>query len=314
MIATEPTRVASLERMDRNSDFAVAPQITLAREARVHGVGFVRGSDVRLTFLPADCGQGIRFVRTDLPGRPTIPARLCHVLHCDRRTTLEMGDARIEMTEHVLAALAGLGIDNCTVQIDSSETPAMDGSSRCFTRALLGAGIVYQTEPRRPIVIEQPIRIVDGTSSIEIQPHGDSGLEIEYELEYANPGIGRQSFQIPLTPNTFVREIAAARTFVLAEEVAALQAAGIGLSQTAQDLLVFAPDGSVIENQLRFPEECARHKALDVVGDLALLGRPIVGRILARRCGHRHNVALARQIEERYGLEKTAERSLREAA
>lgn len=300
VIATAPTRSPELSPTPIG-DVVLAAQVTLAREARVEGIGFVSGSDSRLTFLPAEAGQGIRFVRTDLAGHPSIPAHLDHVVHCDRRTTLGRDGARVEMTEHVLAALAGLGIDNCTIRIDSGETPAMDGSSRAFTRALLGAGIVRQTQSRRPIVIDAPIRVDDGASSIEIEPNDGDGLTIEYDLEYSNPGIGRQVYQATVTPTSFVRDIAAARTFVLAEEVAALRSAGIGLRQTAKDLLVFAADGSVIENQLRFSEECARHKVLDVIGDLALVGRPIVGRVLARRCGHRHNVALARKIIEAHG-------------
>lgn len=274
------------------------PQKTLACEATYSGIGFVSGADATLRFFPAPPNAGVSFVRSDLPGKPAIPADFMNLLHNDRRTALGSGTAVVEMTEHVLAALMGLDIDNCVIEIDASETPAADGSALPFLEVLECAGSVIQEEVTKPIVIREPVRIEDGAASIEIRPSSHAGLRITYEINYANPGIGRQEVTFDVTSETFRHQIAAARTFVLADEVEILRSIGIGVRHTAKDLLVYAADGSVIDNTLRFPDECARHKLLDVIGDLALLGRPLQGEVIARRSGHRHNVALARKIRE----------------
>jgi len=273
-------------------------QKTLSREATYSGIGFVSGAEANLRFLPAPPNAGISFVRSDLAGKPVIPADFSNLLHNDRRTAIGCGSAVVEMTEHVLAALAGLGIDNCIIEIDASETPAADGSALPFLEAIESAGSIAQPEFTKPIVVRDPIRIDDGAASIEIRPSAHPGLRVTYEINYANPGIGQQQATFDVTPEIFRTEIAAARTFVLAEEVEILRSMGIGIRHSARDLLVFAADGSLIDNVLRFPNECARHKLLDVIGDLALLGRPVQGEVIARRSGHRHNVALARKIRE----------------
>ena len=286
------------------STLSAAPrrrQATIRRDVQIEGVGFVSGANVRICFRPAAVGQGLSFVRVDLAESPRAPARVEFLCRQERRTAVESGGVRVEMTEHVLAALAGLEIDNCTVEIDAGETPAMDGSSLEFVKALREAGRTDQDWPVDPIVIDRPIDVIEGDAEIRVRPTREAGLRVTYELDYENPGIGRQTASFLITPETFERELAGARTFVLAEEVALLRAAGVGLRQTAGDLLVFNPDGTVVDNALRFADECCRHKILDVVGDLALVGRPIVGHVLARRSGHRHTAALARAIAAAYG-------------
>lgn len=272
------------------------PQQTLARSARFTGVGFVTGADGTLTFQPAPPNRGIYFVRTDLPGEIEIPAHVRHVSHDQRRTGLARDQAVVEMTEHVLAALTGLGIDNCRVELNAAETPAADGSSQPIVEMLLQAGVTSQDRPIEPFVINQVLRVSDGDASIEIHPDEAGGFEVAYHLDVANPGIGTQSASFPITPDTFVKDIAPARTFVLEREIDGLRRMGIGTRHTARDLLVFRDDGTIIDNEQRFANECARHKLLDIVGDLTLAGRPIVGRVVAHRTGHRHNVELARRI------------------
>lgn len=269
---------------------------TIARDAQVRGIGFVSGADIEIRILPAPAGTGRLFRRVDLPDKPVVPAHVRHVLHSDRRTAIVNGSATVEMTEHLLAALAGLEIDDAIVEIDGPELPAGDGSSHCFTAAILAAGTLDHSTQIQPIVIHEPIAIVDGNSSIEIRPSENGEFVIDYELSYAHPSIGRQREIVRVDPETFAHEISPARTFVLESEVSMLRAAGIGTRQTARDLLVFGESGAVIDNCVRFVNECSRHKILDVVGDLALVGRPIVGRVIARRSGHRHNVALAAEI------------------
>lgn len=275
-------------------------QHTIGGEVSVHGIGFVTGADVTLRFKPAPAGAGITFVRTDLKQRPEIPALVRNVVERRRRTALHANGATVEMTEHVLAALSGLGIDNCIIELDAGETPGMDGSSMPFVAALQKAGVVAQQAPRTPFIVDEPTFVGDADSMVAIHPNGGKGLQITFNLDYG-PGtaIGKQSYMVDLSPESFSSEIAGARTFVLMSEVEALLAQGIGSRSTAKDLLVFGDDGCPIENQLRFPDECVRHKILDVIGDIALLGRPLHGHILAHKSGHQLNTDLVRKLDQK---------------
>ena len=266
---------------------------TIAREATVRGVSFLSGYDVEVRFQPAEAGSGLLFVRRDLPGRPSVPARLGHVVPRQRRTSLQRGEAVVEMVEHVLAALAGLHIDNCRIELDGPETPGLDGSSLGFVEALDSAGIVEQDRPRDILVVRRPVIVHDGAASLSAEPH--AGLLLTYHLDYGATAIGQQSRTEAITPATFRTELAPSRTFLLAAEADAMRAAGIGRRTTEADLLVFGPEGP-IHNTLRFPDECARHKVLDMVGDLALLGRDLLGHVTASRSGHQLNARLVRAL------------------
>jgi UDP-3-O-[3-hydroxymyristoyl] N-acetylglucosamine deacetylase/3-hydroxyacyl-[acyl-carrier-protein] dehydratase len=281
-------------------------QRTLAREASVCGIGFLTGPDVSVRFLPAEPDTGVSFVRTDLPGRPRIPVTVEHVAPRQRRTTLETPAAKVEMVEHVLAALAGLKIDNCRIEIDACETPGCDGSSGPFVESLQQAGVVEQSEPRRSFVVDRPYWLRDGDAMLAIHPACGDGLVVSYNLDYGsgNP-IGRQSFFTVVTPETFREELACTRTFLLEQEATALRAQGIGARTGPRDLLIFGPDGP-IENRLRFPDEPVRHKVLDIVGDLSILGQDICGHVVAHKSGHRMNVELVRQLTEAARRQATA--------
>ncbi len=269
---------------------------TIAREAEVRGVGFLLGSDVRVRFRPAGPGAGLAFARVDLPGQPRVAAVARNVVPRDRRTAIRDGEAVVEMVEHVLAALAGLRIDNCTIEIDSPETPGFDGSSLAFVEALERAGAVEQPRDREVLVIDRPVLLRDGAASLVAGPADSDDLILSYQLDYG-PGtpIGRQARTVALRPGAFRDELANSRTFLLREEAEALRAAGIGTRTTEADLLIFGPDGP-IGNALRHSDECVRHKILDMVGDLALAGVDLVGRVSAERTGHRMNVALVREL------------------
>lgn len=273
-------------------------QRSIRQPVGLSGVGLFTNCDTRLRFLPAEVDRGIVFRRVDLPNSPEVPASLDYLESTERRTSLVKGPARIELTEHVLAALAGLRIDNCTIEIDAAEVPGMDGSCREFVEALQSAGIVDQDAPRRQIVIDRKMSVEDDGSraSAAIQPHYGTGLVITYHLDYGSRSpIPPQTRTVKVTPEEFVKEICFARTFILESEVVALRAQGYGARTTTQDLLVYGPDG-VIDNQLRRPDECVRHKILDCIGDLALLGCDVRGHITAWRSGHRMNQRLAEEI------------------
>lgn len=287
---------------------ASRPERTLARTTEVRGVGFFHGSDVNIRFLPADAGTGIIFVRSDLPDRPVVPARIDNVIPSQRRTTIRQGAATVEMIEHVMAALAGSWIDNCVVEIDAGECPGCDGSSRAFVEAFDQAGIIEQNRTRQALVLERPVSVREGDAVLAALPGAPGRLTLSYHLDYGREApIPAQSLCLGLTPDSFRDELAASRTFVLEAEANALRASGIGVRTTAADLLIFGRDG-IIGNALRYPDECVRHKILDMVGDLALLGVDLHGFVVAHRSGHQTNAALARKLRE-HAVKMTTTRS-----
>jgi UDP-3-O-acyl-N-acetylglucosamine deacetylase len=215
-----------------------------------------------------------------------------------RRTTLELGDIRVEMVEHVLAALAGLRVDNCEVWVDAQEMPGCDGSAAAFVEAIDAAGVIELRQPVRQIIVGRKVRVGGDQSWIEAQPARTAGLSISFELDYGEGNaIGRQIYATDVTPDTFRREIAPCRTFIPQEAAQGMLAQGLGHRVTARDLLIFGPHGP-IDNKLRFADECVRHKLLDVVGDLALTGCEIVGHVMAYRSGHQLHAELAKQLLE----------------
>ncbi|HEX6962588.1 MAG TPA: UDP-3-O-acyl-N-acetylglucosamine deacetylase [Lacipirellula sp.] len=274
-------------------------QQTIAGRAVVEGFGYWSGRDVRLEFRPAAVGTGVTFVRTDMGPTARVPVRGDLRIEVPRRTNLKLAGVEVAMVEHVLAALAGLCIDNCEVWTNQSEMPGCDGSSAPFVAALLRAGVVQQGVEAERLVVTDTVRVTEGDSWIEAQPSAKGQFSIEYQLEYPASVIGRQVARIQLTPERFRSELAPCRTFLLRSEADALMRQGLGARVTPRDLLVFDDHGPV-DNRLRFPNECARHKALDVLGDLALAGRRMVGEFVAHRSGHRLHAELTRQLVERF--------------
>lgn len=272
------------------------PQQTIAQPVTVEGFGYWSGQNVRLEFRPAEPKTGIVFVRSDLSEPVRIPVQVANRIEIPRRTTLACNGANVEMVEHILAALAGLRIDNCEVWVDRPEMPGCDGSSQPFVNALQSAGIVQQDWPCKQLIVFDVTRVGNDESWVEARPAKHHGLSIKYKLDYGseNP-IGRQTIEMRVTPETFCRELAPARTFLLEAEAEWLRSRGLGSRVTPRDILVFGDQGP-IDNELRFEDECVRHKALDLVGDLALSGCDIVGHIIAYRSGHRLNADLVQAI------------------
>jgi UDP-3-O-acyl N-acetylglucosamine deacetylase len=277
-------------------------QRTLTAAAEVRGVGIVAGGTVRLRFRPAPADTGLVFVRTDLPGRPATPARAEAVTDTNRRTTLGPPGTGVTLVEHVLAALAGLRIDNCVIELDAPEPPGLDGSAYGFVEALATAGTTLQAARRDVWAATEPVQISQGGATIVLHPPlPGAGLTLtaSYLLDYGpNAPIPRQAVTVSLTPETFGRELAGCRTFLLEREVEALRSQGIGRHLTPADVLVFGPKG-LIGNKLRYADEPARHKILDLVGDLSLCGCDLVGHVVAYRSGHAMNVALANALAAR---------------
>jgi UDP-3-O-acyl N-acetylglucosamine deacetylase len=261
----------------------------------VAGVGYWSGRENRIDLEPADAGTGVVFVRDDLREPVRIPAAVAHRVEASSRTNLAVGGARVEMVEHLLSALAGLGVDCCVVRVHGEEMPGLDGSSLAFVEALDAAGSEDLGEPITPVVVDSVVRVGDGESWVEASPPRFAGLSVEYCLDYGPGPIGRQELAIDVTPVEYRLRLAAARTFLPVADAEQLRAAGRGLAATTSDLLIFGPDGP-IGNTLRWPDECVRHKVLDLVGDLSLVGRPVHAHVRACRSGHRLNGALAARL------------------
>lgn len=284
-------------------------QRTLAAPAVVRGVGIVTGIPVTLRFVPAPVDTGLVFARTDLAYRPTTPAVADRVTGTNRRTTLGDAHSGVTLVEHVLSALAGLRIDNCTIELDAIEPPGLDGSALGYVQALNRAGSVLQSS-RRPIYAPtEPITVEQNGAVITLhppEPHLAMTFRAGYILDYGPQAhIPRQVFTMNVTPGNYVRDVAACRTFLLEVEAEQLRKEGVGRHLSASEVLVFGPRGP-IDNVLRHADEPARHKVLDMIGDLALCGFDIVGHAAAYRSGHALNAALALELMDRAAMRSEA--------
>jgi UDP-3-O-[3-hydroxymyristoyl] N-acetylglucosamine deacetylase len=268
-------------------------QTTLRSQATVTGVGVHSGLPVSLTLGPAPIDAGLVFVRTGLDGADReVPAVAESVIATEFATVLGNRNGPLVSTaEHVLAALRGMGIDNATVEIDGPEVPIMDGSAAAFVAAIDQAGILTQSASRRFIQILKPVQATVGDSFGELRPYA-TGFRAEVEIDFANPVIGRQSYVLDLSPERFRREISRARTFGCMNDVARLWSAGFALGASFENSVVFDETRLLNTEGLRYPDECVRHKVLDVVGDLALAGLPLLGSYRSVRGGHKLNHAV----------------------
>ncbi|MBR0190886.1 MAG: UDP-3-O-[Thermoguttaceae bacterium] len=271
-------------------------QRTLAAPVSVDGIGYWSDRDITVTFQPSDPGSGLVFVRDDLPGKPRIPASPEFRVAIPRRTSLEKDGAKVEMVEHVLSALTGMGVENCEIHVTACEMPGMDGSALAFVEAFDSIGYETQDAPAKILTLSQPLTVRDDATDrwVTVEPAAELRLEFELLYKTASP-IENQTAEFTLTPEIYRREIAPCRTFVTQAEAEAFLNAGLAKRATFQDLLVFGPDGP-IENAVRFPNECARHKILDLIGDLALLGSRLQANVHAFRSGHDLNAQVVRTI------------------
>lgn len=271
-------------------------QRTLAAPVEIPGVGLITGTPVRVRLRPAPADTGVVFRRTDLPGTPSVPARASHVTDTRRRTTIGPAESGVTLAEHLLSALAGLRVDNCVVELDGPEPPGLDGSAGGFVAAITAAGTVLQPAPRPVWAPDRPVTASAGGATITLHPADGPGLQVSYILDYGPEcPIPRQTYTLDVRPENVVREVANCRTFLTEPEARALWAQGVGTHLTGADVLVFGPRGP-IDNRLRFADEPARHKVLDLLGDLALCGFDLAGHVVAYRSGHALNVELARRL------------------
>jgi UDP-3-O-[3-hydroxymyristoyl] N-acetylglucosamine deacetylase/3-hydroxyacyl-[acyl-carrier-protein] dehydratase len=289
----------------------VCPQKSIAAETSLSGRGLFTSTPATLTFKPAPVGHGIVFVRTDLSRPVRIPALVQHVTKRSRRTAIKSGADAVETIEHCMSAIAGLGLDNLEIAISGPEVPGMDGSCLPFVEALLKAGIVEQPAERQFLTISAPVEVRDGSATIIASPPTADEFQIFYDLDYGNiEPIKQQLFAYELD-GRFAAEIAPARTFVTKAEAEMLRSRGLGLHLQAGDVLVLDTTGP-IDTEYRFPDECVRHKVLDLIGDMYLLGCPIRGKIVAYKSGHSLNHSMVRRLTQMLGAQKRSRLALGE--
>lgn len=275
-------------------------QRTLREECSYEGVGIHTGQRTKVTFRPAEPGTGVLFVRTDLPGAPSVPASIDHVLTTEdspRRTTLTQNGVRIYTVEHVLAAVAGLGVDNVIIELDSDEAAEpVDGSCKPFVDILTRAGFEEQDAALQHLEIVEPVSFDEGDVHLVASPY--NGLRLSFTIDYANPTIGTQYASYEIGEDVFREEIAPARTFALESDVAALKKQGLIKGGSLENAILVGDQGIVNAGELRFPDEFVRHKILDLVGDLALLGMPLRGHVYASKSGHAANVRFVVRLRD----------------
>jgi UDP-3-O-[3-hydroxymyristoyl] N-acetylglucosamine deacetylase len=285
----------------KGSDKPLIKQTTLAKPAETSGIGLHTAVTVQLRLLPAPPDTGYVFVRTDLGGFE-IPATVESVAHCSYATTLMRTGVMLSTVEHLLAALRGAGVDNAYIEVDNLELPIMDGSSEAFTEMIERAGVVEQPLARRALLVRETVSVEQGARRILIEP--SETFEIDCMIDFPHPMIRRQHRYFELKNGAFGREISPARTFGFTEEIEALRRANLIRGGSLDNAIVLTPEGMLNETALRFADEFVRHKILDIIGDLALLGMPILGRVRAERSGHiLHATLMSKLLRQRTAWE-----------
>jgi len=271
----------------------MAKQKTISKAIETSGIGLHTGVEVNLKLKPAPENTGYIFVRTDLDNFE-IPASIEYISHCSYATTLLRKGVLLSTCEHLLAALRGSGVDNCFIELDNIEIPIMDGSSENFIELIEKAAIVEQAAPRRFLQIKEKVEIKQGDRQMSIEP--SDKYEIECLIDFPHPFIKKQTFHFVFENGSFGREIASARTFGFTSEIEMLRRANLALGGSLENAIVLTPEGMLNENPLRFRDEFVRHKILDIIGDFALLGMPVLGKITAAKSGHSVHAALMSKL------------------
>jgi UDP-3-O-[3-hydroxymyristoyl] N-acetylglucosamine deacetylase/3-hydroxyacyl-[acyl-carrier-protein] dehydratase len=267
-------------------------QHTLRTPVEVTGIGLHSGEETKVRVAPAPPDHGIEFVRIDIEDAPSVPAFIANQSPKDRRTRLVRDRVEVETVEHFLAACKGLGVDNLRVEMTGPEFPGVDGSALPFVELLESGGIVEQKAAAKTFRLEEPVFVREGNATLVALPTEKDVLTLQYVASFDEPGVDSGSYQFDIEPETFKKEIAGSRTFVLASEVEQLQAAGLGKGATRENTVVLGdPD-----TELRVEGEPVRHKMLDLLGDLSLLGADLIGHVIATRSGHATNAELVRRL------------------
>lgn len=272
-------------------------QRTIKDPVAIEGIGLQTGSKTKLVIKGAPANSGINFIRVDLPGKPSLNIKSLsfdNAARKQRRTAIgSKGGCEVETTEHLLAALSGLRLSNITIEADGPELPGLDGSAKDYVELLDRADIIEQDAPIRNLIIEKPVWCAHKDAFLSVFPH--SALRVSYFLSYQAPSIGDQFLSLEISEEVFRREIAPARTFCMKREALFLLALGYGKGANCKNTLIMDKAGPV-KNNLRFSDEHARHKILDLLGDLSLIGMPLQGHVVAVKSGHKLNMELVKKL------------------
>ena len=271
-------------------------QRTLRNSLRASGVGLHNGQKVLMTVHPAPPDTGIVFRRTDLPGSPEVPARAANVGETTMGTTLIQGEARVATVEHLLSACAGLGIDNAIIEVNAAEVPIMDGSAGPFVFLLQSAGVEEQSVPKRFVRVLKKVRIEDGDKWAQFDPY--EGFKVNFEIAFDHPVFKRrlQRATMDFSTTAFLKEISRARTFGFMRDLEMLRSRNLALGGTLDNAIVLDDSGIVNEDGLRYEDEFVKHKILDAIGDLYLLGHSLIGEFSGHKSGHGLNNRLLRAL------------------
>lgn len=282
------------EHLKTRTPVATFHQRTLASAVSLEGIGLHSGAKVNVRLVPARVNQGLAFVRTDLPGRPMIPVRADCVTDTALATTLGLGGAKVSTVEHLLAAVSGIGVDNLRIEVDGPEIPIMDGSAAPFARRMLDAGVRLQDEPKSFLVIKRPVVVSEGDKHALLSPA--RRFHVDCTIDFKHPLITDQQFSFDFSDASFLRDVASARTFGFVRDVDRLRSVGLARGGSLENAVV-VDDFSILNPEgLRFSDEFVRHKLLDALGDVSLLGRPVVGALTVYKTGHTLNHKLVTQV------------------
>ena len=274
-------------------------QRTLQTIATCEGIGLHTGQSVKMSLRPAPSNSGVVFKRIDLPLSATIEAKPAYIVDVHHATTIGKDGVKVRTIEHLMAAFAGTGLDNVLVELDSEEVPAMDGSAAPFVELIRKAGLKRQMVARTYLKVKERLVVETERSSIQIVP--SERLQVIYTMRFDHPLLGEQSVAFDLTRETFAREIASCRTYGFLKDIEELRRRNLGLGGSLENAIVIG-EGGVVGGALRFRDELVRHKVLDLLGDLYLLGRPVVGTIIAHGAGHLLHTRLVREIQRHLDL------------
>lgn len=269
-------------------------QRTLRSTVSCTGVGLHSGTPITLTLRPAPANSGIVFVRSDLEEPVEIPARAEFVVDTTMATTIAQGNVKVSTIEHLMAALAGMGIDNCRVEVSGPEVPIMDGSAAPFVYLIESAGIELQRKMKRFLVIRKPVTVVDGDKEARFLPA--SQFSVSFTIDFDHPLISKQSYRMDFSDRFFQREIARARTFGFYREVEMMKQMGLARGGSLENAIVIDDFSILNPDGLRFPDEFVRHKILDSIGDVSLIGMPVIGHLVANKSGHMLNHKLVMEV------------------
>ncbi|MBF0476050.1 MAG: UDP-3-O-acyl-N-acetylglucosamine deacetylase [Deltaproteobacteria bacterium] len=269
-------------------------QRTVDRKISVSGIGLHSGKQVNMTIMPAPADAGITFVRSDLENHPEIKANIENVHSTELATTLSANGCRISTIEHLMAAFFGLGVNNAVVEVDSPEVPIMDGSADPFVNLLKQAGIRVLDEINKVVVVTEPICVTDGDKVIRLEP--SDGFKISCTIDFEHPLLSNQSFCMDFSDEAFMNEIGPARTFGFLKDVTMLQANGLAKGASLDNAIAIDEDCVLNPDGLRYENEFVRHKILDCIGDLSLLGYPVIGHFIAHKSGHALHHRLVTQL------------------